>query len=81
MACPAPLTPAGLDEAVDLSVATLHVFADFLFCLGAERACLLGGLGAHRREQLLGCRAGGEEFLRALLLGIRGDPLCLLVRA
>src|SRR4051794_33880016 len=64
----AALTPRGLHEAVRLAAPALHVDLQLVLRLGTDRLGLLGGLRAHRDEQLLGRAAGAGQLL------LRGGP-------
>ena len=71
------LAASGVDEAVDLAVAALHVGAQLLLGLHANRTDFLRGLCSRRREQLLSGASRSAQLLLAQLLGVGRDSLCL----
>jgi hypothetical protein len=73
----AALAACGVDQAVGLAVAALHVGPHLMLGFGPEGASFLRGLCSHRREKLLSGGTRGGQLLLAPLLGVGCDALGL----
>lgn len=76
----AALTACGVDQAVSLAMAALHVRPHFPLGFGPEGADLLRGLCSPRREKMLGGSPRGGQLLLAPLHGIGCHALGLSLR-